>query len=310
MRLHSPSGNWQLGLFLALVPAILWGILPVALTVILEVLDVYSITWFRFALSFVLLAIYLQVNKKFPYSKILLKSRWKLLLLAIIFLGINYLLFLQGLVKTTATNTQVLIQLSPVFFGLGGLVIFKESYTKTQWAGLSLLTFGFILFFNEQLKLLIVSANNYLFGSTLLVLASASWAIYALAQKQLLHWLPSSQVMVMIYGGCSLLFSPFASPQQLLTLSPLHWAILLFCGLNTLVAYGAFAESLQHWEASKVSAILALTPLVTLLSVSVVWRLAPTILPHETITFAGLLGAVFVVLGSIGIALGKKEVER
>jgi drug/metabolite transporter (DMT)-like permease len=144
----------------------------------------------------------------------------------------------------------------------------------------------------------------------LLVLASASWAIYALAQKQLLHWLPSSQVMVMIYGGCSLLFSPLASPQQLLTLSPLHWAILLFCGLNTLVAYGAFAESLQHWEASKVSAILALTPLVTLLSVSVVWRLAPTILPHETITFAGLLGAVFVVLGSIGIALGKKEVER
>jgi drug/metabolite transporter (DMT)-like permease len=123
MRLHSPSGNWQLGLFLALVPAILWGILPVALTVILEVLDVYSITWFRFALSFVLLAIYLQVNQKFPYSKILLKSRWKLLLLAIIFLGINYLLFLQGLVKTTATNTQVLIQLSPVFFGLGGLVI-------------------------------------------------------------------------------------------------------------------------------------------------------------------------------------------
>jgi drug/metabolite transporter (DMT)-like permease len=73
------------------------------------------------------------------------------------------------------------------------------------------------------------------------------------------------------------------------------------------VAYGAFAESLQHWEASQVSAVLALTPLVTLLSVSAVSRLAPAILPNSAITFWGLLGAVFVVSGSVGIALGKKE---
>ena len=196
---------------------------------------------------------------------------------------------------------------SPAFFGLGGLAIFKEIYTKTQWASLSFLTFGFILFFHEQLRAFVMSANKYVFGSTLIVIAAASWAIYALAQKQLLHWLPSSQVMVIIYGGCSLFFSPLASPQQLLALSPLHWLVLLFCALNTLVAYGSFAESLQHWEASKVSAVLALTPLVTILSVSVVSHFAPTVLPSESLTFSGLLGAVFVVCGSVGIALGNNS---
>jgi drug/metabolite transporter (DMT)-like permease len=309
MRLHSPDGNWYLGLFLALVTVILWGILPLALTVTLKVLDIYSITWFRFVLSFVLLALYLQQEQKFPPLKMLLGGQWKLLAVATGFLALNYLLFLQGLGETTPTNSQVLIQLAPVFLGLGGLAIFRESYTKRQWASLSLLTLGFILFFYEQLRLFVMAANKYLFGSTLIVLAAASWAIYALAQKQLLSWLPSSQVMVMIYGGCSLLFSPLASPQQLLSLSPLHWAVLLFCALNTLVAYGAFAESLQHWEASQLSAVLALTPLVTFLSVSVVSRWAPAVIPSETITLAGLLGAVLVVLGSLGIALGQKSAK-
>jgi drug/metabolite transporter (DMT)-like permease len=307
MRLHSPSGNWHLGLFLSLVTVVLWGILPLALTVALKVLDVYSIIWFRFVLSFVILAIYLQVNQKFPDPKMLLGFPGKLLGVAAVFLAINYWLFLQGLAETTPTNSQVLIQLAPAFLGLGGLAIFKETYTKVQWASLSFLTFGFVLFFHEQLTSFIVSANKYVFGSILLIIAAASWAIYALAQKQLLYWLSSSQVMVIIYGGCSLLFSPFASPQQLLTLSPFHWSILLFCGLNTLVAYGSFAESLQHWEASKVSAVLASTPLVTIFSVSVVSRFAPTVIPGESITFLGFLGAVFVVCGSVAIALGRND---
>lgn len=307
MGLHSPSGNWHLGLFFSLVTVVLWGILPLALTITLKVLDPYSLIWFRFVLSFVILAIYLQVNQKFPNRKILLGFQGKLLLVATVFLAINYWLFLYGLAETTSTNSQVLIQLGPAFLGLGGLVIFKETYTKLQWASLSFLTFGFIIFFHEQLTSLIVSANKYLFGSTLIIIAAASWAIYALAQKQLLHCLPSSQIMVTIYGGCSLLFSPLASPQQLLTLNPLHWLVLLFCALNTLVAYGSFAESLQHWEASKVSAVLASTPLVTIFSVSVFSHFAPTILPSESITFWGFLGALFVVCGSVGIALGKAK---
>jgi drug/metabolite transporter (DMT)-like permease len=89
-----------------------------------------------------------------------------------------------------------------------------------------------------------------------------------LAQKQLLTVWHSVQVMMVIYLACALVLTPWAQPLQVLALSPLQGWLLLACCLNTLVAYGAFAEALAHWEASRVSATLALTPLVTFISVA------------------------------------------
>jgi drug/metabolite transporter (DMT)-like permease len=190
-------------------------------------------------------------------------------------------------------------------FGLGAIAVFKERYTLRQWLGLSLLSLGFTLFFQEQVRTLITAPTKYLVGSSLLVLAAATWAVYALTQKQLLQKLPSSNIMLMIYGGCALMFSPVATPRAILTLSPLHLGMLLFSGLNTMVAYGAFAEALEHWEASRVSAVLAITPIVTLASVWAVSSLMPTLIAPERLTALGLVGAILVVSGSIAVALGK-----
>lgn len=306
MPLHSSSGRWRLGLGLSLLTVFLWGILPIALTVTLQALDVYTVTWFRFLVAFGLLAVYLAVKQQLPVSKLRSPS---LILLAIatLFLGLNYLLFLQGLAQTSPANAQVLIQLAPVLFGLGAIAVFKERYTLLQWLGLGTLTLGFALFFHEQLQNLITVPNKYLMGSGLLVVAAAAWAIYALAQKQLLQKLPSSNIMLIIYGGCALIFTPVATPQTILSLKPLHLGMLVFCGLNTLVAYGAFAEALDHWEASRVSAVLALTPICTLVSVWAVSSLMPNLIAPERLTVLGVMGAILVVFGSMAIALGKNR---
>lgn len=304
MPLHSSSGQWRLGLALSLLTVFLWGILPIALTVTLQALDVYTLTWFRFLFAFGLLAVYLALRQQLPVQK--LRSPFlKLLVIATIFLGLNYLFFLQGLAQTSPANAQVLIQLAPVLFGLGAIAVFKERYVLRQWLGLGTLTLGFALFFHEQVQNLIIAPNRYLIGSGLLVLAAAMWAVYALAQKQLLQKLPSASIMLIIYGGCTLMFTPVAAPQTILSLNPLHLGMLLFCGLNTLVAYGAFAEALDHWEASRVSAVLALTPICTLLSVWAVSSFIPNLIAPERLTLLGLVGAVLVVSGSITIALGK-----
>lgn len=307
MPLHISSGQWRLGLALSLLTSFLWGILPIALTVTLQALDVYTITWFRFIVAFGLLAIYLAQRQQLPTIEKLRTSSFKLLAIATIFLGLNYLLFLQGLAQTSPSNSQVLIQLAGVLFGLGGIFVFKERYTLRQWLGMAVLSLGFTLFFNEQLQVLVTTADEYLLGSSLTVLAALVWAVYALAQKQLLRTLSSANIMLVIYGGCALMFMPFAAPQTLLALSPLQWGMLIFCGLNTLVAYGAFAEALAHWEASRVSAVLALTPLVTLGSVWLVSSLLPSLIAPEQITGLGLAGAIMVVMGSMAIALGKQR---
>ena len=307
MQLHQTSGRWRLGLALSLVTVFLWGVLPIALMVTLQALDVYTVTWFRFLMAFGLLAGYLAKRKQLPSLQKLRSASLGLLAIAILGLGLNYLLFLQGLLQTSPTTSEVVIQLAPIFLSMGALIIFKERYTLPQWFGLGVLTLGFILYFHEQFKTLFAAQTNYLIGNGLLVLGAAVWAIYALAQKQLLQKLPSSTIMLVIYGGCTLLFSPLAKPQTLLTLSPLHLSMLLFCGLNTLIAYGAFAEALDHWEASRVSAILALTPLVTLVSVWAVSWLTPNLIAPEQLTLLGLFGAILVVAGSVAIAIGKNK---
>lgn len=303
--MHQSSGRWRLGLLLSLLTVLLWGILPIALAVTLQVLDVYTVTWFRFLVSFSLLLIYLGVRGKLPTLAQLRRSSWKLLAIAIIFLACNYVLFLQGLALTSPANAEVIIQLAPVLLGFGGLVIFHERYTLRQWFGVSVLIFGFLLFFNEQLNNLITARGAYLLGTGLTVLGAITWAIYALAQKQLLQSLSSASIMLIIYGGCALLFTPFAHPKIIFTLDLLHGGMLFFCALNTLIAYGAFAEALQHWEASRVSAVLATAPIVTLISVEIVSLIASTLIAPERLTFIGIIGAILVVSGCVAIALGK-----
>jgi len=307
MQLHSSSGRWRLGLALSLLTVILWGILPIALTIILDRLDVYTVVWCRFLIAFTLLAGYLGARKQLPGWSQLRSADPGLLSVSTLFLAINYLLFLQGLDQTSPANAQILIQLAPVFLALGGLVVFRERYNRYQWLGLAGTTLGFVLFFQDQLQTLVAAPRAYLQGSGLLVAAAAAWAIYALAQKQLLLKLSAAQIMVVIYGGSALLFGPLASPRNLLTLNSWEWTVLLFCGLNTLIAYGSFAEALEHWEASRVSAVLSLTPLMTLLFVFVTTWLWPTLLEPERITPMGWIGAIAVVGGSCAIALGQRR---
>jgi len=307
MRLHQSSGRWRLGLSLALVTVCLWGVLPIALKVVLQAVDVYTVTWFRFLVSFWLLAIYLGLKGELSAGRRKLgKARLDLLAIATLFLAANYLFYLKGLQDTSPNNAQVIIQLAPVMMGIGGLIVFKERYTLQQWGALGTLLLGMLLFFQEQLQHLVNAPAQFLWGSVYIVIAAAVWAVYALAQKQLLQQVPSSVIMLVIYGGGALLFAPFTSPETLQTLTPLQWGMLLFSAFNTFIAYGAFAEALDHWEASKVSAVLSTTPIVTLSSVFLVSLLFPTLIPPEPMTLVAVTGAFFVVVGSLGIALGRK----
>jgi drug/metabolite transporter (DMT)-like permease len=125
-----------------------------------------------------------------------------------------------------------------------------------------------------------------------------------MAQKQLLHWLSSQSVMWCIYAGCTLCLLLTAKPTTILDLDGMELGVLLFCALNTLVAYGAFAAALAHWEASRVSSIRALTPLATLGFAWLMAALWPSLITPEAISPASLLGAAAVVGGSLLTSLG------
>lgn len=301
--MHVSTGRWQLGLLLSLVTAVLWGILPIKLKEVLKVMDPVTVTWFRLVVSGGLLLLWLAARRQLPAFRPLGRRGAALVLLAVLGLIGNYVFYLVGLRLLTPGTTQLVIQIAPILLLLGSLYVFKESFSIGQTLGLTVLMCGFGLFFNQRLGELFGSLGNYTTGVLIVVLAAFVWTFYGLAQKQLLTQWTSIQVMMVIYLGCALLLTPWAHPLEALNLSPLQAWLLLACCLNTLVAYGAFAEALAHWEASRVSATLALTPLVTIASVALCARLWPDYVHPESLNGLAYLGALLVVAGSALTAL-------
>lgn len=302
MALHTVSGRWKLGLLLAFATAGFWATLPVVLKVVLRDLDALTLTWFRFTFAAIGLGLWLAWRGGFAQFRGLAGRHWLLLAVAAAMLIGNYVLYLMGLDHSTPANAQLLIQLAPLLMAVGGILVFRERFSPGQWCGLALVAGGLCLFFADQRGRDSVG-TSYTLGALLIVAAAVVWAVYALAQKQLLVRLGSPAILWFIYVAASLVLLPASTPSRLLLLDGTQWIALLYCALNTLAAYGAFAEALAHWEASRVSVVLALTPLLTLATVEVAHRLAPQLVSAEAIGIVGGIGALLVVGGSITTSL-------
>ncbi len=305
---HTSTGRWKLGLSLALATALFWATLPVALKVSLEVVDAYTLTWFRFVFAMLALGAFMAIRGQFGQLRGLPAHSWGLLAIAALGLIGNYLGYLFGLKYTSPANAQLLIQLAPLLMAAGGVFVFKERLGAAQWAGYVAVAIGLLMFFIEQRERA-AAPETYAFGGMLIVGAAATWAVYALVQKQLLRRLDSQAVLWVIYVAAAILLLPLAQPRQLLHIDGAHWLAILYCAVNTIGAYGAFAEALAHWEASRVSAILALTPLLTVATVATVAAFFPAVISAERIGTLGWIGAFCVVAGSAAVSLlGKRRV--
>ncbi|MBK4991387.1 DMT family transporter [Pseudomonas sp. S36] len=302
--MHITSGRWGYGLFLALLTALLWGILPIKLKQVLQVMDPLTVTWYRLLVSGGLLCAWLSARRRLPSLGKLSRKGRGLVVVAVFGLMGNYVLYLIGLKLLSPGTAQLVVQLGPVLLLVASVFVFRERFSLGQGMGLLILLAGFGLFFNQRLDELLTSLGTYTTGVLTIVLATSIWVFYALSQKQLLTTWNSQQVMMVIYLSCAALLTPWVHPLEALQLSPVQGWLLLACCLNTLVAYGAFAEALAHWEASRVSATLALTPLVTFIAVAVAALLWPAYVQAEDINSLGYIGAVVVVLGSALVALG------
>lgn len=301
--MHKVTGRWKLGLVLALITASLWGILPVALKLALEGLDAYTITWYRFTVAGIVLTIVLAFTGALPSVRGWNRQVWLMLAIALVGLVGNYVLYLLALAHISPSAAQVIIQLGPMFFLIGGLAIYREKFAPPQWAGLALLIFGLGLFFNRRLpELLDLSGGNGL-GFALMIFAAITWAAYGLAQKQLLRQFKPQQILLLIYFGAIASLFPAAQPQHIANITVLQGWMIAFACTNTLVGYGAFAEALSHWEASRVGAVIATAPLFTLATVWAVNHFWPGLLPPEGLNTLSVVGALLVVGGSALCAL-------
>lgn len=291
------------GFFLSLNAALMWGMLPVAIKELLAGMDATTIVWYRFLVAGIVLGLWLLGTRKLPHILHASKLVQKLLLIAALALSSNYFLFSYSLNFVNAETSEAVIQLTTLFLILGGVIIYKEPFVAVQKIGTLLIVLGLLLFFNDRIRELASLANRETVGVIIVVFAAITWVVYALLQKQLSRDFSSVQILFFIYLFAIVLLLPFISPASLLQLSPFHAALLAFCCVNTLVAYGCFAEALNCWAASKVSAVLALAPLFTIGTLKFIVWLNPDYSFSDRLSLLSIIGALLLVVGSVLTAL-------
>jgi drug/metabolite transporter (DMT)-like permease len=284
------------GIFYSCAAALMWAELAIALKVSSNSIDSATIVWFRFSLAFGVLLAYMLI--RYPQEiKMLFRPPWQLVVGSIA-LAWNFYGYMQGVHVTTPVNAQIYIQAGPVLFALGGIFIFKEKITWIHILGFAVVLTGYFLFYYEQTGASSNDCTVYLKGVLLILSAGATWAVYAILQKSLMNSYTANQLNLFIFGFCALLFLPFAKFQQLENLPVNDWLLLIHHGLNTIFAYGSIALAIKYMEANKVSLIITLNPVVTVLIMVVFAEVGVHWVAPEHFSVLSTIGATLALGGA------------
>ncbi|MCV2402494.1 DMT family transporter [Marinomonas sp. C2222] len=291
------------GLFFSAITVFFWGMLPIALKVSGNFYDPITLTWFRFAIAGVILGLWQWRRGSLKEFKLLEKKHWGRLIVAGSFLIINYTTFVWSLNYLLPGSAQLSFQVAPLFLALGGIFFLGEKVHWKQWLcflgiGIGMLTF-FHPIFGES------GQGSIWLGVLIVQVSAAAWSIYALLQKSLFKHLSPSNILLAIYAYAVIVMLPFSSPSKLSSASVEDIWILIFCSLNTLIAYGAFAQAMRYWQTVQVSAAVVLTPvtsfILTELCVYLNWW--PNSIFSSHADSLSLLGMLLVVISAIYVQI-------
>ena len=302
--------QFTIGVCFAITTGLCWAVLAIILKYALRFTSPGTIVWFRMLCAFTAMLTYYVVRKPQVLKKIFTQAP-SALTLAALFLALNYFGYLNGLSFTSASNAQIVTQLGPLLLALIGVFYFKESMILAQWIGVAMAIIGFTLFDWDQAVLAQTHLSRtglhaYLTGTAWIVGGGIAWALFAAIQKNIIGGphkrLNPQEANLFIYMICALVLIPLArfhelSPFRPGALTPWQWFILVALGLNTVVAYGSFAEAMNRIPASYVSLIITINPLVTILLVTLIGALGLHFISPEPIHWRGYLGATLVVAG-------------
>lgn len=289
--------NRTKGVIYASITAIFWGFLVIALKIATGIMDPLTIVWFRFLVAFFFLALYLLIKKPAFFN--ILYNPPLYLIIASLGLGINYLAYLYGIKLTSPSVSQIIIQIGPIMLGIVGLVLFKEPISKRQALGFIVAGAGLFIFYRESLHQMIGNSELFNMGIIWIVVAAMAWVVYASLQKILVKKYDAQQLNLFLFGLPILLFLPFIQPAGFLELSPGNWMLMIYLGLNTLIAYGSLAMAFKYLEANKISVIITLNPIITFILMGVLTWMEVSWIEPEQLSLLSVFAACLVIAGAI-----------
>ena len=288
------ESHFMLGIFLSIATALLWGILPIILKISLQGFTTGTIAWFRFASAFFILGIFLYFQGHRPL-KIFWKPPW-MGIFGGVCLAANYFWVTIGVEISGPSNMAVLIQTATIFLVLTGVFVFREKLTLRQILGMFVAAGGLTVFFLDQ-KSKVAMSREYYFADFLIIMAAIVWVGYMISQKFLNQKYGAQSLNFLVYAIATLVLVGTVEWSEFTSAGLNAWLALSFCGINTLLAYGALAEAVKYLPLSLISVIISLNPLITLLGMKILPAMGFANLQPDPVGMLGCWGGAMAVTG-------------
>ena len=153
------------------------------------------------------------------------------------------------------------------------------------------------------------SNDNYNFGVIITLTAALAWATYAALQKKLVSKYSTESLNLFLFALPVIIYLPFINLSPLFQLSWLWFLLMIFLGANTFIAYTALAEAPKYTDASIVSIIIIINPIITFITMGVLKAMNISWVEHEHFSMLTILGASLVITGIILVARKSKKMQ-
>lgn len=216
----------------------------------------------------------------------------KLLLLGILGIGLNQVLFVVGLSRTSVAHAAILIGLTPVTVLLLAALMGQERLSPARLAGMFIALAGVLLLQVNAGE----SRVHTLLGDVLVFSGSSMFALFTVAGKSLSQHIGSVAVNTIGYTASAVLLLPLtlsmASEFDFSRVSWIGWSSLLYTAVfASALCYIIYYYALSHVPASRVAAFSYVQPLLaTLMAIPMLGeRPTGSLIAGGALVFAGVL---------------------
>ena len=271
--------------------ALIWGINFTFVKIALSEFNPVVFNGIRLTFASIVLIFILFITKQgFKVPK---KDIGKLVVLGIIGNSIYQLLFIYGINLTTASNTSIIMAMSPASVALLSSLFKHERIHWAAWVGIAFSFVGFYLVIVRQPGSFIFSLENFK-GDMMIFCANLFWAVYTVFSKPLLGRITPLKWSSITLAVGTVFYLPFCVPvfssQDFKQISFKAWAILAFSGIFALaVGYIVWYSSVKRIGNSKTVIYGNIVPIFTVIFAY--------ILIAEKISFWQAVGTVIILAG-------------
>lgn len=230
----------------------------------------------------------------------------KLVVLGIIGNTFYQSLFINGLDRTSASSTSLILTMTPILIALLSAVFIRERIHWMGWLGI-LTSFGGLYFVVFDHSAGISLGAQGLRGNLMILLGNIFWAVYTVFSKPLLDRMSALRLTAWTLAFGALFYLPFTVREIVAldwrALSGPSWEAMLFSAVFAIAAsYVVWYSSVKRVGNTKTGIYSNITPVFTVVFAQLILgeRIGPT----------KVIGALVIVLGFYLTRFGYRRFKK